>query len=269
MNSLLDAPRTPSLARPSSARLLVIGAFVVNALLWGFNLMPSAPPQHSLPHMLVSLVIAALLVLRYRWTLVVAALACVAQIVEGLIFLDLIIAAIVGVGTLVCGTLFFALAAFGLIVCIALLVQGTRSERTDAARTREASHWSYPIILLVVVLITAVLLQGVVMARSASARSADETLAGLPVITSRNYRFEPTAMHVKANDTVTFRLVNADAVPHFLDIDELGVHVTMRAGASTMATIRHLQPGTYTFYCHPHGDKVARTGMVGTLIVEA
>jgi FG-GAP repeat len=28
------------------------------------------------------------------------------------------------------------------------------------------------------------------------------------------------------------------------------------------------EPGTYTFYCRPHADKAARTGMVGTLIVE-
>jgi plastocyanin len=28
------------------------------------------------------------------------------------------------------------------------------------------------------------------------------------------------------------------------------------------------QPGTYTFYCQPHADKAAYTGMVGALIVE-
>ena len=80
--------------------------------------------------MLVSFGIGALLVMCYCWTLVVGALACVAQLVEGVIFLVLIIAAIDGPGTLIYATLFFALPVFGLIGCVVLLVQ-ERRERAE------------------------------------------------------------------------------------------------------------------------------------------
>ena len=37
---------------------------------------------------------------------------------------------------------------------------------------------------------------------------------------------------------------------------------------SNVALFKPTQSGTYTFYCHPHADKAARAGMVGTLVVE-
>jgi plastocyanin len=46
------------------------------------------------------------------------------------------------------------------------------------------------------------------------------------------------------------------------------VHVLMPPGKSNLALFTPTKPGTYTFYCQPHADKAARTGMVGTLIVE-
>ena len=269
MHSLLNTLRTPLLVRPTGARLFLVVALVVNALLWGFNLIPSAPHEHAMPHLIVSLIVACIVALRYRWTPVVGALACVAQLVEGFIFLDLIVAAIDGGTTLIYATLFFALAVFGLVVCITLPLQGLRVAPGGTVHPREASHWTYPVVLLIVMLLTAVVLQSAVMARTATADTSGAVLVGLPVLMSRNTRFEPSTLHAKAGDTVTFRLVNADATPHFLDIDEFDVHVTMRADESALATFHPLQPGTYTFYCHPHADKGARTGMVGTLIVKS
>jgi len=67
---------------------------------------------------------------------------------------------------------------------------------------------------------------------------------------------------------VALRLDNADDATHYLDIDEFNVHVIMPAEKSNLAIFTPTQPGTYTFYCRPHADKAARTGMVGTLIVE-
>ncbi len=49
--------------------------------------------------------------------------------------------------------------------------------------------------------------------------------------------------------------------------DEFNVHASMPAGKSNVAIFTPTQPGTYTFYCRPHADKAARTGMVGTLAV--
>ena len=68
--------------------------------------------------------------------------------------------------------------------------------------------------------------------------------------------------------TATWGLDNADPSTHYLDIDEFNVHALIPAGKSNVALFKPTQPGTYTFYCHPHADKAARAGMVGTLVVE-
>ena len=75
-------------------------------------------------------------------------------------------------------------------------------------------------------------------------------------------------MRARVGETVALRLDNADTSVHYLDIDEFNVHAIMPAGKSNVAIFKPTQPGTYTFYCHPHADKAARTGMVGTLVVE-
>jgi plastocyanin len=67
---------------------------------------------------------------------------------------------------------------------------------------------------------------------------------------------------------VVLRLDNADTTTHYLDIDEFNVHALIPSGKSNVALFKPTQPGTYTFYCHPHADKDARAGMVGTLVVE-
>jgi plastocyanin len=48
----------------------------------------------------------------------------------------------------------------------------------------------------------------------------------------------------------------------------LNALVFMPPGKSSLALFTPTEPGTYTFYCQPHADKAAGTGMVGTLIVE-
>ena len=55
---------------------------------------------------------------------------------------------------------------------------------------------------------------------------------------------------------------------HYLDIDEINVHTPMPSGKSGVAIFKPTRAGTFTFYCHPHADKAAGTGMVGRLIVE-
>ena len=67
---------------------------------------------------------------------------------------------------------------------------------------------------------------------------------------------------------VALRLDNADTSLHYLDIDEFNVHAPMPSGESSVAIFKPMQAGTFTFYCHPHADKAAGTGMVGRLIVE-
>lgn len=102
----------------------------------------------------------------------------------------------------------------------------------------------------------------------ATAGVSAEALAQLPALTTRDYRFEQTEIRAKVGETVMLRLDNADTATHFLDIDEFNVHAPMPAGKSSVAIFKPMQPGTFTFYCHPHADKAAGTGMVGRLIVE-
>ena len=66
---------------------------------------------------------------------------------------------------------------------------------------------------------------------------------------------------------MALRLDNADTSIHYLDIDEFNVHAPMPSGPSSVAIFQPMQAGTFTFYCHPHADKAAGTGMVGRLIV--
>jgi plastocyanin len=80
--------------------------------------------------------------------------------------------------------------------------------------------------------------------------------------------FDRTEITAKVGEIVVLRLDNTDTKTHYLDIDELNVHAFIPAGKSNVALFKPTQPGTYTFYCHPHANKAARTGMVGTLIVE-
>ncbi len=94
------------------------------------------------------------------------------------------------------------------------------------------------------------------------------TLAALPTLETKNFEFAQKELRVKAGETVTLRLANADAEAHFLDIDEFGVNALMPAGKESIAVFKPTKPGTYTFYCHPHADKATKEGMVGTLIVE-
>ncbi len=96
-----------------------------------------------------------------------------------------------------------------------------------------------------------------------------EALAQLPVLTAKDGLFEQPEIRAKAGETVALRLDNTDTSIHHFDIDEFNVHVLMPPGKSNLALFTPTQPGTYTFYCQPHADKAARTGMVGTVIVEA
>jgi len=99
-----------------------------------------------------------------------------------------------------------------------------------------------------------------------------EAMAALPALGTKDFEFTQTELRVKAGETVTLRLDNADFEGHFLDIDEMNVHAPIPPGKSSVAVFTPTTPGTYTFYCHPHANKDAATpeerGMVGTIIVE-
>jgi uncharacterized cupredoxin-like copper-binding protein len=81
-----------------------------------------------------------------------------------------------------------------------------------------------------------------------------------------NFQFVEDELHLKAGDTVTFELFNADFLAHSFDVDEFDVHAPMPENERVTIHFAPTQPGTYTFYCGVPGHRAA--GMVGTLVIE-
>jgi hypothetical protein len=125
---------------------------------------------------------------------------------------------------------------------------------------------SNPIIpydLSLIHIIPTLVVAGIVASRLRWAPALGALLGGLLLLEA--YVFL-TNMLVQPTSAADF--ANTDTSIHHFDIDEFNVHVLMPPGKSNLALFTPTQPGTYTFYCQPHADKAARTGMIGTLIVE-
>jgi len=73
-----------------------------------------------------------------------------------------------------------------------------------------------------------------------------------------NYAFDPAQLQLKAGQTVTFVVDNADAVEHNLTIDGLKVNKDVSASKTAKATTK-LAPGTYTFHCEYHPKQMTGT----------
>lgn len=86
------------------------------------------------------------------------------------------------------------------------------------------------------------------------------------VVRTEQFRFGDEMLRVRAGETVTLQLDNADAVLHSFDIDALDVHADMEAGSSRTITFSAPADGTFEFYCGVAGHREA--GMVGTLVID-
>jgi plastocyanin len=161
----------------------------------------------------------------------------------------------------------FGFAAFLLVVMLGCAAFGLsaviqRARNSDAQRA--------PAVVRPIALALASLLVGAVIVaaipRESGTAVSPELLAELPAMPLS--AFNNGTIRVKAGDLSGLRLENPDGVGHSFDVDELNLHATMPAGKDTAAFFIADQPGTYTFYCAPHYDKVTGQGMRGTLIVE-
>jgi plastocyanin len=154
-------------------------------------------------------------------------------------------------------------ALVGTITSIAATVQNYRR----APAERRAPRW-LPLLLFG----AATLCLGAILTAAIPQESGvgvgQATLSSLPALGARNIAFTQNELHVKAGETVAFRLENGDNVEHTFDIDELAVHAVLPVGKPGLALFTAATPGTYTFYCIPHYNKATGEGMRGTLIVE-
>ena len=87
-------------------------------------------------------------------------------------------------------------------------------------------------------------------------------------VTLSEYKFEPAAVTVKANQPVTINLRNTGTLVHDWVVQGMPQSVQGEAqpGRSSSVTFTPTQPGTFRVICAQPGHEAS--GMVGQLIVE-
>jgi len=254
-------------ARPT-LRAMTVAALVINALFFVPDLFSSGPNGLNLGHIIPALVIAAIVASRFRWTPALGALFSGVMLQDGAMFLTALLTEPDTAATFALAASFFASAVVGLFAGIGATVQNYRAPRSRPFVDPPAPRWIYSALLALAALVLGGILTTAIQPRGTLPGVSPEALAQLPALTAKDYLFEQPEIRARVGERVALRLDNADTSTHHLDIDEFNVHVLMPAGKSNLALFTPTQPGTYTFYCRPHADKAARTGMVGTLIVE-
>ncbi len=263
---ILTAPHR-RYARPT-LRAITVAALVINALFFVPDLFSSGPNGLNLGHIIPALVVAAIVASRFRWTPALGALFSGLMLQDGAMFLTDLLTQPDTAATFALAASFFASAVVGLFVGIAATVQNYRAPRSRPFVDPPAPRWIYSALLALAALLLGGILTTAIQAGGVTPSVSSEALAALPALTAKDHLFDQPEMRARVGETVALRLDNADTSAHYLDIDEFNVHAIMPAGKSNVAIFTPTQPGTYTFYCHPHADKAARTGMVGTLVVE-
>lgn len=267
MSTPLAIARPNQLSIRPTLRAITIAALLANALLFVYDSFAGGPTDINLPHVIASLVVAGVVALRFRWTPVLGALVGALQIVEGSIFLRSMLTEPDSAAAFAFAALFFAISIVGLVAGIGATVQGYRAPRARPLVSPPAPAWSYPALFGLGALVLGGILTTAIQPHGVSPSFSPEAVAALPTLTAKGDTFDRREITAKVGETVVLRLDNADTTTHYLDIDEFNVHALIPAGKSNVALFKPTQPGTYTFYCHPHADKDARAGMVGTLVV--
>lgn len=257
--------RRPS-AQPS-LRTITVAALVVNALLFLFDVFSNGPDSINLTHVVLSLVVAGIVATRFRWVPAAGALLSGLLVVEGSFFLGHMLTEPDSAATFAFGAIFFAVTVVGLVAGIGATVQAYRGPSSRPFTDRPTPRWTYPALLAVGALVLGGILATALQQPGAATGFSPDAVAALPALTARDFSFDQREIRARVGETVVLRLDNTDSTAHYLDIDEFNVHALMPPKGSNVALFRPTQPGTYTFYCRPHADKVAGTGMVGTLVV--
>jgi plastocyanin len=252
--------------RPS-LRMITVTAFLINALLWLFDVFSNGPDSLNMSHVAIPLVVAGIVAWRKRWTPAIGALVGGLLIVEGYVFIRDMLIQPASAADFADAAIFFGSATIGLVAGIGATVQNYGAPRSRPFVDQRAPAWTYPALLAFVALVLGGIVTTAVQPRAALPGVSAETLATLPALGAKDYLFQKSELRARAGETVVLRLDNADTSTHYLDIDEFNVHALMPAGKSNVAIFTPTEPGTYTFYCRPHADKAAKTGMVGTLVV--
>jgi len=256
-----------TITRPA-LRTITAAAVGLNALVFVFDMFANGPNGLNLGHIIPTLVVAAIVASRFRWAPALGALLGGVLLLEGAIFLRNQLTQPDSAASFAFAATFFATAIIALVAGAAATVQNRRAPRSRPFVDPPAPPATYPALLAATALVLGGILTTAIQASGVTTGVSPDALATLPALGARNYLFEQPEIRARAGETVVLRLDNADSTTHYLDIDEFNVHTPMPAGKSSVAIFKPTQPGTFTFYCSPHADKAAGTGMVGKLIVE-
>jgi plastocyanin len=210
----------------------------------------------------ISLVIAGINLIGWRWTPLLGALWSVFLVVGNSSNIVYNLNHPAEIRGFVFTVYLVAMAIIGLVAGISAGVQNYRGQDRSAPRAMPIGLVGLAGLCLGAILV-AMITQG-----SVAAGVSPETLQGLPGLTTANFAFDQTELRAKVGETVALRLENGDSEGHSFDIDEFNVHALIPSGESSLALFKPTAPGTYTFYCMPHYDKATGEGMKGTLIVE-
>jgi plastocyanin len=268
MSTSLAATHTPTLRLQPSLRTITVAALVANALLFGFDALSRGADEINITHIIVSLVLAGIAALRFRWTPAIGVFAGAAQLLEGYVFLGSALTQPGSVVEFAIAVVFFAISLVALVAGVGALVQNYRAPRSRPFVAPPAPRWAIPAVFALSALVVGSILTTAIQSGGASPGFSPEAVARLPALTAKDFKFAQQTITAKVGETVALRLENGDTSTHHFDLDEFNVHAVMPVGQTNVALFKPTQPGTYTFYCQPHADKAAGTGMVGALVVE-
>ncbi|HWQ11315.1 MAG TPA: plastocyanin/azurin family copper-binding protein, partial [Roseiflexaceae bacterium] len=82
---------------------------------------------------------------------------------------------------------------------------------------------------------------------------------------ARDFEFAPKQLTVKAGTVVTW--TNGGAQPHSVTAVDKSFDTGL-FGPGESRSVTFDRPGTYAYYCIPHGVPDGSAGMVGTVVVE-
>jgi plastocyanin len=245
-----------------------VAALVINALTFLFDMFTVGPDEINVTHLIIELVVAGIVALRFRWAPAIGALLGAALLIEGYVFISRELTEPSNAANFAFAAVFFATSAVALVAGIAATVRNYRAPRSRPFVDPSAPRWTYAALLALTALTLGGILTTAIQPHGALSGVSPEALAALPALKARDFQFEQPKITAKVGESVALRLENADTSTHYFEIDELNVHALMPPGESSLTLFTPTQPGTYTFYCHPHADKAARAGMIGTLVVE-
>ena len=254
-----ERTRLPALGNAIIAGL--VGNVLVNTVLQALIVRTLIPPLAII--LALTLVVAGVCAARWRWAPHLAVLWCVLSVIPGLEPYTYNLTHPAQTGTFIATLLGLALLLVTVVAGVAAMIYGDQQGAGGYA-----PRWLRGFLIGLAMFVFGASLVAAIPQDAGAAGVSREALAALPALTTKDHTFDQPEIRAKIGETVALRLDNADTSMHYLDIDEFNVHVPMPSGESSVAIFKPMQAGTFTFYCHPHADKAAGTGMVGRLIVE-